>query len=172
MKKKTKLPNVSVTTLPNGYALTFDGMRQPKGYMYFTLEDLLKGFMIHIGCGKTDQLDMSNIDDFLDAVLAFKGKEDCLEEIQRLKSQVDMAERRRNYMAKRLVFSRGQLVELVKEIDRLAYEYSSIQSVSTELRKAIKKYSTTKPFTLKDLGVTSDDIIDSDDDDETEEDNV
>ena len=41
MKKKTKLPNVSVTTLPNGYALTFDGMRQPKGYMYFTLEDLL-----------------------------------------------------------------------------------------------------------------------------------
>jgi hypothetical protein len=88
-----------------------------------------------------------------------------------LKSQVDIAERRRNYMAKRLVFSRGQLVELVKEIDRLAYEYNSLPSVSTELRKAIKKYSTTKPFTLKDLGVTSDDIIDSDDD-ETEEDNV
>ena len=74
MKKKTKLPNVSVTTLPNGYALTFDGMRQPKGYMYFTLEDLLKGFMIHIGCGKTDQLDMSDIDDFLDAVLAYLVK--------------------------------------------------------------------------------------------------
>jgi hypothetical protein len=84
---------------------------------------------------------------------------------------VDIAERRRNYMAKRLVFSRGQLVELVKEIDRLAYEYSSLQSVSTELRKAIKKYSTTKPFTLKDLGVTSDDIKDLEDD-ETEEDNV
>ena len=171
MKKKTKLPNVSVTTLPNGYALTFDGMRQPKGYMYFTLEDLLKGFMIHIGCGKTDQLDMSNIDDFLDAVLAFKGKEDCIEEIQRLQSQVDIAERRRNYMAKRLIFSRGQLVELVKDIDRLAFEYKNLSSVSTELSKAIKKYSTTKPLTLKDLGVTSDDIIDSDDD-ETEEDNV
>jgi hypothetical protein len=115
---------------------------------------------------------MSNIDDFLDAVLAFKDKDDCIEEIQRLQSQVDIAERRRNYMAKRLIFSRGQLVELVKEIDRLAYEYNSLPSVSTELRKAIKKYSTTKPFTLKDLGVTSDDIIDSDDDDETEEDNV
>ena len=171
MKKKTKLPNVSVTTLPNGYALTFDGMRQPKGYMYFTLEDLLKGFMIHIGCGKTDQLDMSNIDDFLDAVLAYKSKEDCIEEIQQLKSQVDMAERRRNYMAKRLIFSRSQLVELVKDIDRLAFEYKNLSSVSTELSKAIKKYSTTKPLTLKDLGVTSDDIIDSDDD-ETEEDNV
>ena len=171
MKKKTKLPNISVVTLPNGYALTFDGMRQPKGYMYFTLEDLLKGFMIHIGCGKTDQLDMSNIDDFLDAVLAFKDKDDCIEEIQRLKSQVDIAERRRNYMAKRLIFSRGQLVELVKDIDRLAFEYKNLSSVSTELSKAIKKYSTTKPLTLKDLGVTSDDIIDSDDD-ETEEDNV
>ena len=171
MKKKTKLPNISVTTLPNGYALTFDGMRQPKGYMFFTLEDLLKGFMIHIGCGKTDQLDMSNIDDFLDAVLAFKDKDDCIDEIQRLKSQVDIAERRRNYMAKRLIFSRGQLVELVKEIDRLAYEYNSLPSVSTELRKAIKKYSTTKPFTLKDLGVTSDDIKDLEAD-ETEEDNV
>ena len=171
MKKKTKLPNVSVTTLPNGYALTFEGMRQPKGYMYFTPEDLLKGFMIHIGCGKTDQLDMSNIDDFLDAVLAFKGKEDCIEEIQRLQSKVNIAQRSRNYMAKRLIFSRGQLVELVKEIDRLAYEYSSLPSVSTELRKAIKKYSTTKPFTLKDLGVTSDDIKDLEAD-ETEEDNV
>ena len=172
MKKKTKLPNISVVTLPNGYALTFDGMRQPKGYLYFTPEDLLKGFMIHIGCGKTDQLDMSNIDDFLDAVLAFKGKEDCIDEIQRLQSQVDIAERRRNYMAKRLIFSRGQLVELVKDIDRLAFEYKNLPSVSTELSKAIKKYSTTKPFTLKDLGVTSEDIIDSDDDDETEEDNV
>ena len=171
MKKKTKLPNVSVTTLPNGYALTFDGMRQPKGYLYFTLEDLLKGFMIHIGCGKTDQLDMSSIDDFLDAVLAFKGKEDCVEEIQRLQSQVDIAERRRNYMAKRLIFSRGQLVELVKDIDRLAFEYKNLSSVSTELRKAIKKFSATKPLTLKELGVSSDDIIDSDDD-ETEEDNV
>ena len=171
MKKKTKLPNVSVTTLPNGYALTFDGMRQPKGYMYFTLEDLLKGFMIHIGCGKTDQLDMSNIDDFLDAVLAFKDKDDCIEEIQRLKSQVDIAERRRNYMAKRLIFSRGQLVELVKEIDRLAFEYKNLSSVSTELSKAIKKYSSTKPLTLKDLGVTSDDIKDLEAD-ETEEDNV
>lgn len=171
MKKKTKLPNISVTTLPNGYALTFDGMRQPKGYMYFTLEDLLKGFMIHIGCGKTDQLDMSSIDDFLDAVLAYKDKDDCIEEIQRLQSKVDIAQRSRNYMAKRLIFSRGQLVELVKDIDRLAYEYSSLPSVSTELRKAIKKYSTTKPFTLKDLGVTSDDIKDLEAD-ETEEDNV
>ena len=171
MKKKTKLPNISVVTLPNGYALTFDGMRQPKGYLYFTPEDLLKGFMIHIGCGKTDQLDMSNIDDFLDAVLAFKGKEDCIDEIQRLQSQVDIAERRRNYMAKRLVFSRGQLVELVKDIDRLAFEYKNLSSVSTELRKAIKKFSATKHLTLKELGVSSDDIIDSDDD-ETEEDNV
>ena len=171
MKKKTKLPNVSVTTLPNGYALTFDGMRQPKGYMYFTPEELLKGFMIHIGCGKTDQLDMSDIDDFLDAVLAYKDKDDCIEEIQRLQSQVDIAKRSRNYMAKRLIFSRGQLVELVKDIDRLAYEYSSLPSVSTELRKAIKKYSTTKPFTLKDLGVTSDDIKDLEAD-ETEKDNV
>lgn len=170
MKKKTKLPNVSVTTLPNGYALTFDGMRQPKGYLYFTLEDLLKGFMIHIGCGKTDQLDMSSIDDFLDAVLAYKDKDDCIEEIQRLQSQVDIAERRRNYMARRLIFSRGQLVDLVKDIDRLAFEYKNLPSVSIELRKAIKKFSTTKPLTLKELGVTSDDIKDSDD--ETEEDNV
>ncbi len=171
MKKKTKLPNVSVVTLSNGYALTFDGMRQPKGYLYFTPEDLLKGFLIHIGCGKTDQLDMSNIDDFLDAVLAFKGKEECIEEIQRLQSQVDIAERRRNYMAKRLIFSRGQLVELVKDIDRLAFEYKNLPSVSTELRKAIKKFSATKPITLKELGVTSDDIKDLEAD-ETEEDNV
>jgi hypothetical protein len=170
-KKKTKLPNISVTTLTNGYALTFDGMRQHNGYMYFTPEDLLKGFMIHIGCGKTDQLDMSNVDDFLDAVLAYKDKDDCIEEIHRLQSKIEIAQRSRNYMARRLIFSRGQLVDLVKDIDRLAFEYKNFQSVSIELRKAIKKFSTTKPLTLKDLGVTSDDIKDLEAD-ETEEDNV
>ena len=167
MKDNTKLPNISVKTLSNGYSLTFDGMRQQKGFMYFTPDDLLKGFMMHIGCGKTDQIDMSNVDDFLAAILAYRNKETCIEEIQRLQSQVSKANSRRNYMATRLIASRNHLIDLVKNIDRLAKEYSSFRSVSTELRKAIKAYSKIKPITLEDLGVNSDDVKDFDGD-ETE----
>jgi hypothetical protein len=42
------MKKITVQTLPNGYALNFDGDRR-NGYMYFNVDDLLKGFMIHIG---------------------------------------------------------------------------------------------------------------------------
>ena len=47
------MKRITVQTLPNGYSLNFDGDRQ-NGYMYFNENDLLKGFMIHIGLNMTE----------------------------------------------------------------------------------------------------------------------
>ena len=71
MKKKIK--KITVQTLENGYALLFDGMKSQVGYMYFSPEQLLKGFMCHIGLQMTDELSMENIDDFLAAVIQWKN---------------------------------------------------------------------------------------------------
>ena len=56
---------IRVETLPNGYCLKFDGMKNPTGYMYFTPEALLEGFMLHIGLGITEQLNTETMQDFL-----------------------------------------------------------------------------------------------------------
>ena len=44
MAKKEKL-NVKVITAPNGYVLDIGS----HGFFYFTLEELLKGFIYHVG---------------------------------------------------------------------------------------------------------------------------
>ena len=55
--KKKDIKHIYVSTLQNGYSLSFDGMSEKGGYMYFSIEDLLKGFMMHIGLNMTDQLE-------------------------------------------------------------------------------------------------------------------
>ena len=62
-KEKTTLPMIKVTPLPNGYSLEFDGMKQKTGYMYFSPDKLLEGFMLHIGIGITDDLDTETMQD-------------------------------------------------------------------------------------------------------------
>ena len=66
---KKKLMNIEVRMLPNGYSLKFDGMRQSEGYMYFSKEKLLEGFMLHIGLEITEELSVENMQDFLVATM-------------------------------------------------------------------------------------------------------
>ena len=71
-KREKHLPNISVRTLANGYSLEFEGMAQQGGYMYFTPDKLLEGFMLHIGMNMTEQLNPSTMQDFITAAMACK----------------------------------------------------------------------------------------------------
>ena len=55
--EKSKLPKISVSTLPNGYSLKIDG----QDYLYFNMMELLAGFMVHVGLQDTDYMDKGNI---------------------------------------------------------------------------------------------------------------
>lgn len=55
--EKSKLPKISVSTLPNGYSLKIDG----QDYLYFNMMELLAGVMVHIGLQNTDYMDKGNI---------------------------------------------------------------------------------------------------------------
>ncbi len=64
MKDRIK---VRVATVSNGYTLdlTIDGQKQ--GYMYFNVEELLEGFMYHVGLLEVSPYGKAEIREFLDA---------------------------------------------------------------------------------------------------------
>lgn len=165
------LKKITVLTVANGYTLTYDGMMPAAGHMYFTPEQLLEGFMLHIGLEMTEQLDPVTMQDFIVAACNYKDNETCVKEIEKLKKDLNALRLRRNGLANRLISERNHLLAMVDEISKMAHKFKEIKNISASLNAIIKGYTKTKPYTLKDLGVTSDDIIDSDDD-ETEEDNV
>lgn len=53
---KKELKKITVTTLPNGYSLQFDGQYKD-GYMYFDVESLVAGMLKHVVMGDTSEQD-------------------------------------------------------------------------------------------------------------------
>ena len=158
MAKETFLPDIEVRRLPNkkAYSLTFDGMKQSQGYMYFTTDKLLEGFMAHIGLHMTDQLNMENIQDFLVAAMNWNEEQKNVKEIARLNTQVTMITNSRVSIAKRLMTERNKFVKLVADIGSLANEFKANKEVRDRLNTLIKNYTKTKPYKLSDFNITTD----------------
>lgn len=152
-----KLKRITIEMLNNGYCLKFDGMKEPGGYMYFSPEKLLEGFMVHIGLEELDALDTTTMQDFIVSAASWKEKKECMAEIERLNRQNKQIQRQRNKIAQQLVNERRTLIEYASGID--------------ELKKVLNKIAlpvqSRKPLSLESLGIKSDSIIDDCEDDET-----
>ena len=84
MTKKSR-PSIDVRTVPNGYTLTVD-----KGnYMYFTPEELLMGFMMHVGCGVTTELDTDKLPSIVAAMVAYPTQKELVERVAELERQIE-----------------------------------------------------------------------------------
>lgn len=143
--------------LNNGYCLKFDGMKEPGGYMYFSPEKLLEGFMVHIGLEELDALDTTTMQDFIVSAASWKEKKECMAEIERLNRQNKQIQRQRNKIAQQLVNERRTLLDYA----------SGIEELKKVLNKIALPVQSRKPLTLESLGIKSDSIIDDDEDDET-----
>lgn len=165
LRNKKMLPFIQVVKHPNGYGLAFEGMKKPQGFMYFSLDDLLKGFMIHIGLEMTDQLNMETIDDFMEAVINWKTNEMCIKEIERLNQELNRTKISRNAIVRRLMAERSRFCALVKSISLLAHEFRGCKNDEARILKVIKCYTKIKPFTEKDFCIDSN-IIDNEEEDE------
>ena len=154
------MKRITVQTLPNGYSLNFDGDRQ-KGYMYFNVDDLLKGFMIHIGLKMTEQLSMENIDDFLVAVMNWNETGKCIKEMRRMEEEFNTARHNRNSIARQMVEERSKHLELVNGIKDLMAKLKDYpdKDIVNSLQKLIASRKAMKAITLSGLGVKSDDIL-------------
>lgn len=157
-RQKKKLSKITVTTVANGYVLTFDKAKHE--FMYFSPEKLLEGFMVHIGLRMTDQLTEENIKNFVDAAINWKDNAKCLKEIEKLKMQLYNANRARNGMARRLIHERERCLNL---IDIVKQPTDRDQKLRT-MNMMVRNYGSLKKLTPKELGITSDDVTD-----ETEE---
>lgn len=155
------MKNVQINTLPNGYSLQFDGQRHKGGYMYFSLEDLLKGFMIHIGLNVTEQLSMDNIDDFITSVINWKDNSKCVKEIQRLQTELDLIKHKRNSLARQLISERAKHIELVDDVKMVLSCLRNYpdKDVIDMIDRVIRGKKQMKPITLSGLGIKSNDVI-------------
>lgn len=160
--KKKELKNITVQTLPNGYSLTFDGMKQSQGYMYFTEEKLLEGFMLHIGLHMTDQLSTDTMQDFIVAAMNWNDNEKCVKEIEKLNMNLRLMTQKRNGMAKRLTDERDNFNKLrlaIEEFGTAKLKDHPDQRLKADLDKLLKEFKQRPKLTLDSLGIKSEDII-------------
>jgi len=170
--KKKELKNITVQTLPNGYSLTFDGMKQSQGYMYFNEEKLLEGFMLHIGLHMTDQLSTETMQDFIVAAMNWNDNEKCVKEIEKLNMNLRLMTQKRNGMAKRLTDERDNFNKLrlaIEEFGTAKLKDHPDRRLIADLDKLLKDFKQRPKLTLDSLGVKSEDIIQDEQPEEEDE---
>lgn len=75
--------NISVQTLPNGYALTVDEQE----YMYFNTRELLEGIFYHVGLENTAYMDKQTIHDLMFAAATWPDAKDAVKDALRLTAE-------------------------------------------------------------------------------------
>lgn len=165
-RKKKPLPMITVEKVPNGYVLKFDGMKKREGFLYFSPEKLLEGFMCHIGLKMTDELDTDMMQDFIVGAINYSSNEKCIKEIERLNAEIKAVTRSRNGMGRRLIEERTRLLKVIDIVEEL--ELYVKKENRTEYNNLRKRLPRVKPLTLEELGITIDDTEDNDEVDEEE----
>ena len=144
---KRKLPIIQVVTLPNGYSLTFEGMKN-NGYMYFTPAKLLEGFMLHIGLDMTEELDIETMQDFIVAATQWNDNKKCIGEIERLNAELKSLAYNRMIIANKLIMERKRLLTLRDAINKMATKYKGLKDLHQNLLGLIKNYTKLNEYTL------------------------
>lgn len=170
MTRHKKLKRIEVRTLPNGYSLDFDGAHA-NGFMYYTADKLLEGFMCHIGLKMTEQLDMDTMQDFITTAINWRDNEKCIREIDRLKRELTTMTNKRNSLARQLILERNNYNELHADIERINKELKSpfaTDMVASIAGTTLHNHKRKAELSLKLLGVDSDAIIPDDEEDDKE----
>ena len=156
MAKKVKL--IEVETLPNGYSLKFDGMIKKDGYMYFTPEQLLEGFMAHIGLEMTDQLNMETIQDFLATAINWRDNKACVKEIEHLNGVIRQLSIKRSAIARTLIQEREKYIILMDDVSSAISELKDYpdKNIKARLEKILKGKKKQQHLSMQGLGVKND----------------
>jgi len=165
-RKKKPLPTITVEKVSNGYVLKFDGMKKREGFLYFSPEKLLEGFMCHIGLKMTDELDTDMMQEFIIGAINYSTNEKCVKEIERLNAEIKAVTRSRNGMGRRLIEERTRLLKVIDIVEEL--ELYLKKENRTEYNNLKKRLPRVKPLTLEELGITIDDTEDDSEVDEEE----
>ena len=163
--RRKKLPKIEVRTTPNGYQLSIEGHKQE--YMYFSPEKLMEGVMVHIGLHMTDQLSPGTIKSFIDSALEWNNLKASHKELQKAKRETERITKMYRHTVKRLIDERHRMLRLCKLAKACVTGHHSLTDALATLHARVHQDIQLKELSLKDFGITSDQIID---DYETEED--
>ena len=166
MGRPKKMPRISVKTLPNGYALSIEGHRHE--YMYFTPEKLLEGIMVHVGLKMTEQLDTDTIKSFIDSALEWNNTKASHKELTKVKRDMDRLNKRYHNAVKRLIDERHRMLRLCNLAKACTIGHHSLTESLQALHARVHNDGQLKELSLSDFGITSDQIVDEEDDDEAE----
>lgn len=166
MGRKKKLPKIEVRTVANGYTLAIEGHKQE--YLYFTPEKLMEGVMVHVGLKMTEQLSPDTIKSFIDSALEWNNLKASHKELQKAKRETERVNKLYRSMAKRLIDERRRMLRLCRLAKDCVTGHHSLTDALAALHARAHLDGQLKEFTLKDFGISSDQIID--DDGETEAD--
>ena len=155
--------NIKVTTLPNGYSLDIEGQI---GWLYFTPEKLLEGFMLHVGLEMTEQLDTSTMQDFIVTAINWKDNKLCVKEIKRLTTDLKQAQIRFNAMAEKYVAERRRYRLLFDCITGMIDEISE-KSPRKRLADMIKKHRKLPLLSVEKVKMEVEDEDNGDDDNDS-----
>lgn len=168
MGRKKKLPHINVRTLPNGYSLSIEGHRHE--YMYFSPEKLLEGIMVHVGLKMTEQLSTDTIKSFIDSALEWNNQKAIRKELQKAQREMDRVNSKYRAVANRLIKERHRMLRLCKLAKECVTGSHSLTDALAALHARVHNDGQLKEFNLADFGITSDQILDDEEDeDETEE---
>ena len=162
--RRKKLPKIEVKTAPNGYQLSIEGHKQE--YMYFSPEKLMEGVMVHVGLKMTDQLSAETISSFIDSALQWNDLKKSTAEINRLKTKLNNLQRNRNGIATRLMHERDRFMYLIELCKDVVIGKHGLTDAIAKLNSQVGKLHGLHKLTPKELGITSDDVIEEDEEDE------
>ena len=172
MGRKKKLPKIEVRTVANGYTLAIEGHKQE--YLYFTPEKLMEGVMVHVGLKMTDQLDPNTIKSFIESALEWNNLKASHKELQKAKRETDRVNKLYRSLARRMIEERRRVLRLCRLAKDCVTGHHSLTDALAALHARAHLDGQLKEFTLKDFGITSDDILTGDkpqdDDDEDADD--
>ena len=164
--RRKKLPKIEVRTVANCYTLAIEGHKQE--YLYFSPDKLMEGVMVHIGLHMTEQLSPDMIKSFIDSALEFHNIKACHKELQKAKRETERITKMYRSTAKRLIDERHRVLRLCRLAKNCVTGHHSLTDALAALHARAHQDTQLKELKLKDFGITSDDIID-DEEEETEE---
>jgi hypothetical protein len=144
---KKQSTEISVQTLPNGYSLDVDG----KGFMYYTVQDLLEGFFMHVGLRKTDYLDREVITNLMTACATWPKEGDAIQEAARLTAQVETLQERGNRNTSTINQLKKQLADTQQKLADTTAKLSRLLSAEKPVEKKQQPKSESKIVTRGDV---------------------
>lgn len=160
MARKKKLPRIEVRTLTNGYSLAIEGNNQE--YLYFSPEKLMEGFMVHVGLKMTEQMSAANIKAFINSAVMFHNMKASHKELQKAKHETERITKMYRSTVKRLIDERHRVLRLCRLAKNCVTGHHSLTDALAALHARVHKDGVLKELTLKDFSITSDAIIDDD----------